>query len=789
MSIQFKKAIQDLCTSPKRTLTVVFALLLGIWGVGTVVISYAILTRDLQANYLQTLPAQATFRSEDFSRLDEKSLAHLPEVEVAEFRDFSLHRIEVRPNVWIPLWLYGIEDFNNIKLAKIFHQEGLPIPAKGTVWMERDGRHVSYLGTDSVANVRIENQSIKLAISGICFDPGQAPATQDAFIYAYTDTQTYQQITRQPIRNRLIVRFSNVHSTQEVERKAEQLTSFFQKKGIRIQAVNIPKFNEHPHQWQLNTLLFLIGTIGLLAFLMGAVLVSQLMRSILISQIRQIGVMKAIGASRKQIFRMYILMLLLIGALAGILAIPLASASGQAFAAFVAGKLNFDILTTSVPWSIYGYLLAASLLLPVLLSLATVWKGTRTSVQEALTDYGISEQYSFSGNHFLSRWNLPDSLVLASRNALRNKRRLAVTILTMALGVAIFDTGFNVRQSLWNLLQAQKDELNYDIQVALNKPTTRKEALAPFQNLANLKNIEVWVGGRGEIQSKVVANSNGAGIVAVPWKTQRLRLKMIQGRWIQQNTDTEIVLNQQAWALYNHPQLGDRLTLTIGDKTVNVKLVGIAEQFDKAKVYMDIEQYDALANPSHAVNTLVVVAKNNSFPEVMALKKEMEKSIAASNLDVAYVMSQAERVYIIYAHLNIILYTIVILSFLVLTVSAVGMASATGINIWERTREIGIMRAIGATPAQIYRLFVWEGLLVSMVSIILGLLLSYPLSQVAAVFFGDLMLGKNSVLEYAFSPLGFVVTLVTTLVFGWLASRIPARGAIRISTREALAYE
>jgi ABC-type antimicrobial peptide transport system permease subunit len=117
------------------------------------------------------------------------------------------------------------------------------------------------------------------------------------------------------------------------------------------------------------------------------------------------------------------------------------------------------------------------------------------------------------------------------------------------------------------------------------------------------------------------------------------------------------------------------------------------------------------------------------------------------------------------------------------------MASATGINIWERTREIGVMRAIGATPKMIYALFVNEGMITCTISILLGLLLSYPLSQLASVFFGKLMLGEGSVLQYAFSPLGFLITIIVTLLFGWLASRIPAKSAIKISTHKALSYE
>jgi putative ABC transport system permease protein len=164
-------------------------------------------------------------------------------------------------------------------------------------------------------------------------------------------------------------------------------------------------------------------------------------------------------------------------------------------------------------------------------------------------------------------------------------------------------------------------------------------------------------------------------------------------------------------------------------------------------------------------------------------------AIAPSDLNILYVISEAERAKIIYDHLNIILTMIAFLALLVLVVSALGMASATGINIMERTREIGVLRAIGATPSKIYSLFVTEGMVVSVVSIVLGLLLAWPLSVVASSFFGYLILGGGLALDFAFSTTGFAVTLIVTLAFGWLASRIPARKAVTVSTREAIAYE
>jgi ABC-type lipoprotein release transport system permease subunit len=472
---------------------------------------------------------------------------------------------------------------------------------------------------------------------------------------------------------------------------------------------------------------------------------------------------------------------------AGVVAIPLAVASGYAFSYFVAGKLNFDILTQHLPMYVYLALISASLLLPILVSLPAILKGIEQSVHDALRNYGISantdDQVRKQASHRAPRW-----LVLAARNSLRQRRRLLVTIITMALGVAIFSTGFNVRQSLANLLSDFDHSMKHDVQVVLSRPMPRERALEVFSGIKNLGRIETWNGGRGELQSHVVATSSGLGIVALPHDTDLFKPRLVLGRWLQLAQTPEVVMNQQAVELSGNPSIGTTRDLEIGGRAIAVKLVGVVEELEKAKIYMDLGQYDALVNPDHTINSLMFVAKDKQYAKVMALKKDIEAVIEKSDLNVLYVMSQAERVKVIFDHLNIILTSIVFLSLLVLVVSALGMASATGISIQERTREIGVMRAIGATPRMIFEMFVAEGMLTSAASIALGLLLAWPLSMVAAGFFGKLMLGEGAALRYAFSTQGFVIVLCTTLAFGWLASRIPARRAIEIPTRDALAY-
>lgn len=789
MNVKLRKAINDLTTNPKKAVLVIFALSLGIWGVGTVLVSYNILTHDLNQNYQSTAPPHVIFHAGNFKKSDLGYFKKNQSVESAEFRDFSLHRIEVRPGYWIPLWLYGVDNPEHMQLAKFFPQRGLKIPDYGTILLERDGLNVSDIQPGDCPQLRVGDRVIKVKVSGICFDPAQAPATQDAFIYAYTDQQSYSAITHLPLNQRLLVRLKHVQSKTDVEEISKELKRVMASEGVNITSVEIPKFNEHPHQWQLNTLLFLIGTIGFLAFAMGSVLVSQLIRSILSSQVRQIGILRSLGATRGQVLSIYLFMLFTIGLLSGCIAIPLAVETGFEFSRFVAGKLNFDLLTQTLPASTYVYLVGSSVVLPVLLSLPMLLKGTSVSVKDAVSDYGLLPQSSGYQFEMLNQLSWSYSSQLAFRNSLRNTKRSAVTILAMAFGVAIFDTGFNTRQSLWELLSGLKQELRYDAQVVLARPVTREEALQPFKHLQNVDEIETWVGGRGEIQSKVIGTDKGSGIVAVPVTTSYLKLRLVKGRWITSSAQVEVVLNQQAQSLYNNSDINSTIDITIDGKTIKAKVVGIAEQFEKPKLYMDIVTYDSLVNPKHLINTINFRAQKNDLTAVSRLKEEIEKSIVPSKLEVLFVMSQAERVKIIYDHLDIILSVIIILSFLVLTVSAVGMASATGINIWERTREIGVMRAIGATPEMIYRLFVMEGVVTSVISILLGLVLAYPLSKLAATFFGQLMLGESANLQYAFSPLGFGITALVTFVFGLLASRIPARSAIQVSTQQALSYE
>jgi putative ABC transport system permease protein len=108
-------------------------------------------------------------------------------------------------------------------------------------------------------------------------------------------------------------------------------------------------------------------------------------------------------------------------------------------------------------------------------------------------------------------------------------------------------------------------------------------------------------------------------------------------------------------------------------------------------------------------------------------------------------------------------------------------------NVLERTREIGVMRAIGAVDSAIVKSVVIEGALIGLISWLVALPLSFPISRLLLTIISTSMgIGR---IASAFTPHGMVIWLVVVIVLTALASLWPARNAARLTIREVLAYE
>jgi putative ABC transport system permease protein len=130
---------------------------------------------------------------------------------------------------------------------------------------------------------------------------------------------------------------------------------------------------------------------------------------------------------------------------------------------------------------------------------------------------------------------------------------------------------------------------------------------------------------------------------------------------------------------------------------------------------------------------------------------------------------------------------LIVMSAIVGGVGGLGLMTTMSLNVLERRREMGVMRALGATPRIVWLMIVAEGVVIGVLSWIIAALLAWPISKAIGDFLVKVMF--RSGLDFTFEPLGLVIWMIVSIGLSAVASFLPAWRASRITVREALAYE
>jgi putative ABC transport system permease protein len=130
---------------------------------------------------------------------------------------------------------------------------------------------------------------------------------------------------------------------------------------------------------------------------------------------------------------------------------------------------------------------------------------------------------------------------------------------------------------------------------------------------------------------------------------------------------------------------------------------------------------------------------------------------------------------------------LLIMAVLIAVIGGLGLMGTMSINVLERTREIGVMRAIGASNGAVRQIFIVEGIIIGVLSWLVGAILAYPISKFLSDLVGQQFL--SAPLDYTFSLNGVLLWLGVVIVLSALASFLPAWNASRLTVREVLAYE
>jgi putative ABC transport system permease protein len=137
--------------------------------------------------------------------------------------------------------------------------------------------------------------------------------------------------------------------------------------------------------------------------------------------------------------------------------------------------------------------------------------------------------------------------------------------------------------------------------------------------------------------------------------------------------------------------------------------------------------------------------------------------------------------------LDILVTFLLIMALLTAVVGSMGLMGTMGMNVLERTREIGVMRSIGAVDGEIMRTVIVEGVVIGGISWLVGAVLSFPITYLLSDIV-SLAIFKSPIAVH-FTYQGFAIWLLVVLALSAVASVLPARNAARLTIREVLAYE
>ena len=801
LSPRWKKLLGDFRATKGRMVMMVFAIAVGIFGVATILSAYTILTREISRNYLNTNPASALLELDKVDDALVDAVRLRPGIAAAEASSSVLARIEVKPGEWMPLLLFVVKDFNAMHITKFRPESGAWPPPPGSILLERTALALVNAKIGDALSVQTPHApKRKVTLSGLVHDPSLAPAWQEQTLYGYVIPATLALLGEDSTLHLLkIVVKDQPFNMAAVERTAADLAQWLKQQGRAVEQIRIPPPGRHPHQTQMTAILVMLLIFSLLALTLSAILSATMIGGLLAQQVRQIGVMKAIGARSWQIASLYLIMIVAMGSVAALLGLPPGIAAGRGLAGVVAELLNFTLYSQVIPAWVYLVLVSAGVLVPLFMALIPIFSATRTTVREAINDFGTSRETFASGplDTLLGKIRgLDRTLLLALRNTFRRKGRLLLTLSLLAAAGAMFMTSLNVK-SAWekNLADAASDR-RYDLEIRLNRAEPEKKLLAIVANIPGVQQVESW-----NIAPAAAHRPDGLEIVrtypdgghgsftirSAPLHSQMVRLSLLEGRWLQAGDTNAVVLNHMAHALFPKIKVGDPLTLSVHGHPVTFQVVGIAREIiSPAAAYLSPATFAKAVNQSGQSNALRIVMKQHDENARNTVTKEIEQALDQENVSLKIGISETRLAEALSGHVYILIFALIFMSVLMAIVGALGLMSTMGSNVAERTREFGIMRTIGGTPGTVLRNVISEGVFIGFMSWVIAVVLSLPLSAAIGRLVGNLSFRSPLPLVLSATAVGIWLLLI---VFGSIAaSAYPAWKAARLTIRETLAY-
>ena len=809
MKPRWRKVIHDLVDNKARTLLVVLSIAVGVFSIGVIAGAYQIISTDMSASYSANQPANVELRMTNFDDDTLGLIRNQRGVERAEARRVFNVRVRVPgTEKWTALDITAFDDFekNSIDLLKPIH--GQAVPKKRQVVLEQDVLNHIDTKLGGALEFQLPDGSTKtLPVVGIVQDTAASAGDFLASPSGYLTMDTLQYLGQPRFFNRaLVVVSEDGDDILHIRDMGAKLKDKIEKNGGLVVRLRFSRTHVHPLADTVNAILGILMALGILIVFLSSSLIANTLNALLNQHLRYIGVIKLVGGQRRQVFVMYLTLIMAFGLLALMIAIPLGGQGAYGLALFIASELNFNILGYRIVPTALVIQIIVALLVPLVAGLAPVINGSRITVLRALSG-GVAEQkkYVRDGEERLPWFDwiqvkatrvlaqrgihIPRPFVISLRNTFRRKNRLLLTLFTLTMGGAIFIGVMNVRVTLHSYIGQIGKYFAADISVDFDRPYRLTEVQQKVMQVTGIRHVEGWQFVSGELldnNNEVLENIN---IFGPPADSQLIQPLLVSGRWIRADDVRKLAVSEAALKSYSGLVPGAKIKLRINGKEELWEVVGIFKFVDREGVlaYAPYEYISKVNNLVNRASSFRIVTDRHDRPYQDAKAEELDKYLR--DLDFKVRIAQAGRATLDTAveSLDILVVFLLIMALLTAIVGSMGLTGTMGMNVLERTREIGIMRAIGADDRAVMRTVIAEGVFIGMISFGLAVILSIPVTYLLSTIVSLAVF--QTPIDVVFTYQGYAIWLGLILALSALGSILPARNAARLTIREVLAYE
>ncbi|NJP46242.1 ABC transporter permease [Actinacidiphila epipremni] len=377
---------------------------------------------------------------------------------------------------------------------------------------------------------------------------------------------------------------------------------------------------------------------------------------------------------------------------------------------------------------------------------------------------------------------------LAERNALRNPRRTGATASALMIGLALV-AGMSVVGS--SMVASADDQLDssvgadFIVQVGSNggQPLTpaAEKALTTTKDIDHFTHYTIVNAKLTTASGETVKTDFSA---ADPTYPQDLRLKTTQGK-LADAYGKDAISVPEGFAKDHKLALGDEVTVTMtGGRPAHLKIAAITSDdttIEHGSMFMNIATARTYLPADKMPGDFMMFAK-----AVDGKEKEAYAGLKASVKDYPQidVRDQTDYKKLVHDQVNQLLYLIYALLGLAIIVAVLGVVNTLALSVVERTREIGLMRAIGTSRRQLRRMIRLESVVIALFGALIGLALGLGWGATGQRVLASEGLGVLQI------PWATIVTVfIGSAVVGLLAALLPALRAGRMNVLNAIATD